>query len=246
MITPDGNITQTQIDAFDSISSVPVYVVCSFEKNPYSASILYERSFMGGLHVVHDSGDEEFFPLDGLGFGSPDVVKTNNGFIAGFISQSGKVKFTNLSGSLPSQVSYDLEGVFYQNLRKCENSFIALSGDGYVYRIDMDYLSGELYKTGNISPEVWENAVSKIKIPYFTARKGEVFVCDFDLDGYEELFVCGDGNLIFGFRSNLEMIGNFPVTGYGKPLFVDLDGDNKNDAVTLSLDNKINAWHISY
>ncbi len=47
-------------------------------------------------------------------------------------------------------------------------------------------------------------------------------------------------------EENLEMIGCFPVSGYGRPLFMDLDGDRKNESVCLSLDNSLNGWRLIY
>ena len=42
------------------------------------------------------------------------------------------------------------------------------------------------------------------------------------------------------------MIEGFPVSGYGNPVFVDVNGDNKKDCLTLSLDNKIYAYKLEY
>ncbi len=47
-------------------------------------------------------------------------------------------------------------------------------------------------------------------------------------------------------EENLEMIGCFPVSGYGRPLFMDLDGDRKNECICLSLDNRLNGWRLIY
>ena len=83
-----------------------------------------------------------------------------------------------------------------------------------------------------------------MKIPYFTAKTGFISVTDYDGDGEDEIFVCGDGNMIYGFKNNLNMLEGFPISGYGNVVFMDVNGDNKKDCITLSLDNKLYAYKI--
>ena len=53
-----------------------------------------------------------------------------------------------------------------------------------------------------------------------------------------------DGNVIYGFNRELEILPGFPLKGYGKPVFSDVNGDGEADFVLLSLDGTINAWSV--
>lgn len=240
----DGDIARKKIEAFDDISTVPLLVKGSFEGKNTEKVVLYERSFMGGFHVIEAKEENsEFYPVDGIGFGMPDVMKNDEGFVLGFVSQSGLLTLTDISGFTPEQKTLQLDGIFYTNVKRCGNSFIALSEDGTLYSINGKEIIKEFWTDDNFEPE---KLIIKTRIPYMTARTAYITVTDFDNDGNEEVFVCGDGNVIYGFEENLEMIGCFPVSGYGRPLFMDLDGDRKNECICLSLDNRLNGWRLIY
>ena len=87
---------------------------------------------------------------------------------------------------------------------------MALSQDGTLYRIE-------------------NRNITKTRIPYLKVKSGTITAADYDDDGDEEIFICGEGNTIYGFRANLDMIEGFPISGYGNPVFVDVNGDNKKD-----------------
>lgn len=225
----DGNVSKIEVDSFDDISSTPLVYSAGNGKKDSEKIVLYERSFMGGIHVLSaESQTQNFYPLEAIGFGTPDVLLKEDGVMLGFVSQSGKLTFMDFSFAMPEEFSVNLDGVFYTNVRKCGSSFMALSEDGMLYRITKD------------------QEVTKIKIPHLTARTAVISVSDFDKDGKDEVFVCGEGNVIYGFRENLEMIGCFPVAGYGKPVFLDLDGDKKNECIFLTLDKKLNGCKLIY
>jgi hypothetical protein len=42
----------------------------------------------------------------------------------------------------------------------------------------------------------------------------------------------------------MELLPEFPVSGYGNPVFVDLNGDNNNDCLAITFDNKISAANV--
>lgn len=225
IVSADASVKENVIDSFDDITSTPVYIDNSF-------IAFYERSFLGGIHIVHDDGESDFIPVDGIGFGSPDYLKLSDQVYVGFVNQAGLLHISKASAENPVQIQ--LDGVFYLNVKACGESFIALSEDGTLYSVSAKENSEE-------SP-----LVIKTKVPHMTARSGKLSVADFDGDGKQEVFVCGDGNVIYGFRENLEMIGCFPVSGYGEPLFIDLDGNKKNECICYSLENKINGWNLIY
>lgn len=234
-VSENGKWSGIDVDSFDDITSAPVP-----GKN---FTLLYEKSFLGGIHVIKDSKDFDLIDVEGMAFGQPDYIKQkNSGAVKGsvkigFVLQSGKMLLIDYvtEGDMVGSYDFDIEeldGVFYLNAKACGNSFVALSEDGTLYAVD-------------VTKNIYER-VTKVKIPHMTARSGFITVVDFDHDGSDEVFVCGDGNIIYGFRENLELIGSFPVSGYGVPLFFDLDGNKFNECVCLSLDNKINGWKINY
>ena len=67
---------------------------------------------------------------------------------------------------------------------------------------------------------------------------------NYDSDGAEEIFVSGEGNSIYGFNSKLELLPEFPVAGYGNPVFVDLNGDLKKDCLAITFDNTLSAVNV--
>ena len=81
-----------------------------------------------------------------------------------------------------------------------------------------------------------------MKIPHITAKNGIVTVIPGGKD--ERVCVSSDGNVLYGFSSGLEMLPSFPLAGSGRPVFADVNADGKIDCITLTIDNKLNAWNI--
>ena len=142
------------------------------------------------------------------------------------ITQAGQLYVYDFNGELLDPFPVGLNGVFYMNVAMADGYLFALSAEGEFYRVGLDGKS------------------MRIKIPYFTAKTGRITVCDYDGQAGEEIFISGDGNSLYGFNSLMEMLPHFPVSGYGNPLFVDLNGDNKNDCLAITFDNKISASNV--
>ena len=107
--------------------------------------------------------------------------------------------------------------------------------DGYLFALSEE---GDLYRVG------LDGKAMRVKLPYFTAKTGRITVCDYDEKAGEEIFVSGEGNSLYGFNSALELLPGFPVSGYGNPLFIDLNGDNKNDCLSITFDNRLSAARV--
>ena len=58
------------------------------------------------------------------------------------------------------------------------------------------------------------------------------------------VYVCADANMIYGFNDNLELLNGYPLTGWGYPVFADVNGDKVDDFISLTLDNKISVWNL--
>ena len=108
-------------------------------------------------------------------------------------------------------------------------SFFVVSDGTYLYALSSD---------ATLSRIALDGSVVQVKIPNRTAADGELCV----LDG--QIFVSVDGNVIYGFNADLELLAKFPLQGSGAPVFADVNGDKKKDCVVLSLDKKLCAWNV--
>ena len=139
------------------------------------------------------------------------------------ITQAGQLYVYDINGQPLEPFPVGLNGVFYLNVEMADGYLFALSSEGVLYRVSLDGKS------------------MRVKIPYFTAKTGRISVFDYDEHSGQEIFVSGEGNSLYGFSSNMELLPQFPVSGYGNPLFVDLNGDNNKDCLVITFDNKIAA-----
>ena len=142
------------------------------------------------------------------------------------ITQAGSLYIYDVNGNLLPDFPLELNGIFYLNVKAASNYIFALSSDGELWRIS---LNGESLR---------------IRIPYFSAKSGNITVYNYDDQGEEEIFVSGEGNSIYGFNSKLELLPEFPVTGYGNPIFTDLNGDSKKDCLAITFDNRLSAANV--
>lgn len=194
---------------------------------------IYDRGFLGKINAYSKKGISSF-DVNGIGYGSPAIFTENHELKIAFITQAGNLYSAKygLNGFETPELPLPLENVFYLGLHPVKyknnnNVLVALSQDGTLYRIE-------------------NRNITKTRIPYLKVKSGTITAADYDDDGDEEVFICGEGNTIYGFRANLDMIEGFPISGYGNPVFVDVNGDNKKDCLTLSLDNKIYAYKLEY
>ena len=68
-----------------------------------------------------------------------------------------------------------------------------------------------------------------------------VFACIKDMNN---IYLTTDGNVIYGFNENLELLSGFPLAGCGAPIFTDVNGDRILDCLVQTIDKKINAWNL--
>ena len=83
-----------------------------------------------------------------------------------------------------------------------------------------------------------------VQIPNATAKEATLTVSKSINGQSANIFVGIDGNLIYGFNENMELLKGFPITGTGKPVFADINGDGSKDCFALTIDNKLNAWNL--
>lgn len=214
-----GNSAERYIDISGSIKSTPT--ICHDSKgNRYMG--IYDKSFLGKVIVLIEGTKNETYSFDfpGIAYGSPAILFNKNEELpyVGFVTQSGDMHIWNLNTQ--SEISVMLGAVFKSAPVACGEYFFAVSSNGSVYRID---------KSGDFI---------LIDIPNATCNEAFVSATS------DRIYVCPDGNIIYSFDTNLELVYPFPVTGWGIPVFEDVNGDNIQDCFTLSIDNKLNAYKM--
>lgn len=220
-VSHNGEVTNLETDVESSIKATP------FVKGDIIA--FYEKGFFGGIHVYKDLkpvSEEGPFELEGIAYGSPCIFTAGGKQYAAMITQAGQLYVYDLNGNLLEPFPVGLNGVFFLNVQMADDYLFALSAEGELYRVSLDGKS------------------MRVKLPYFTAKTGRITVCDYDEKEGAEIFVSGEGNSLYGFNTKLELLPEFPVSGYGNPLFVDLNGDNMNDCITITFDNKLSAEKV--
>lgn len=192
----------------------------------------YEKGFLGCIHLIYDISNPESqieIPVDGIAYGSPALMREKNKLYIAFITQAGNLNIWETDGtsySLIENYPVNIDGIFYNNLTTIDNNFYALSQTGDLFKINL------------------AGGITLVKIPNLTGKSSWITGFDYNKDKEQEIFVCGDGNILYGFTKELEFLNNFPVAGYGQPAFADCNGDKKNDCLVLTIDNKLNAWKI--
>ncbi len=187
----------------------------------------YSRGFEG---LVYAFKNGEFMNLenpmiiDGIGFGSPCCVSHDSKTYTAFMTQSG-LFFLYADNEIVENFPLQLDDTFHTNAVFKDGAFFVLSDSAVVYKIMTD------------------GAFFGVKIPdSSTAVSG--FISVKNDSTYGGIYVCADKNILYGFDSSLELLGSFPVAGFGEPQFADVNGDRKIDCLTLSIDRKLNAWSL--
>jgi len=221
LVNEKGELKEYDFDIADQIKTSPsVY-------KDYLA--IYEKGFLGGIHLIKNNAgslEDSMIPVEGIGFGSPCIFEAFQEIYVAFITQAGELSVWDAEGNLQEGYPQLLDGVFFMNVKYVNDSLLALSEDGTLFKIGLN------------------GSVIKVKIPNLSAKSGYLTITDYDGDKSDDIFLSGESNAIYGLNTNLEYLGGFPITGYGVPVFIDLNGDKKVDSISLSIDNKLNAWKI--
>lgn len=209
----DGNIRQITLELFGSAKSTPS--IYEYDKNRNIVAI-YDKSFFGKIIVIQDWDDSKTvsFDVPGISFGSPVFISQKNKLpYMGFVLQKGDFYLWNLETQESSVVT--LGKLYQENAVNIDEFSYVVSTEGVITRIS---LTGETLD---------------VQIPSVTCN--DVFITTID----NLLYVCPDGNIVYGFDKNLEMLYPFPITGWGRPVFADINGDKIEDCFTLSVDKKL-------
>lgn len=202
--------------------------LCSYYDG--NCGVIYERGFLGKMYVLIDEkciNIDDPVILDKIGNGHPAIFKIDsNKYCAAFISLSGKLNIYSIENKNISMTqSVQLDGVYYMNVKAYNGFFYAVSSTGLVSKINS--------QTGEVTSVQIDNVSIKEGILNIQVYNNSPFIT-----------VSIDGNLIYAFNENLELISGFPVAGTGIPAFADVNGDNYPDCFALTIDNKLNAWNL--
>lgn len=219
------------VDRTGNIKTVPLDLTGSVKSEPAVSGTtvaVYDKSFTGKIFVVENGvcvNQDNPYAVAGIAFGSPAVLKTKDAQYVAFITQSGNLSVWR-NGEPDASFPKKLEGVFYVNVVASSSAFYAISADARLYRISLD------------------GSVLSVDIPQSTAREGFITVTAPNKNGIENVYVCADGNTIYGFTGSLELLSGFPLVGWGKPAFADVNGDNNADCFVLTINGNLNAWNL--
>jgi hypothetical protein len=188
---------------------------------------VYTKGFKGSIYLIKKDAcvnAGEPMSIDGIGFGKPALAEKGHTLYTAFVTQAG-LFYLFADGKTVSGFPVQIDDVFYTNVVYCNNFFFALSQDAQLYRIGFD------------------GSFISIKIPdAASARQG--FVTTVSSDGHDDVYVCADGNILYGFSSALEVLPGFPLAGCSIPVFADINGDRNDDCLVLSADKRLYAWNL--
>ena len=226
-VSPEGTVKKLQLELTGSIMAAP-----SLLKNE---AAFYDKGFSGGLLLVDTEKQRLTLrqQVFGIAYGSPALLESQKTKYLGFITQAGRLslwRFAEKTGEkaveLQQIADESLKGVFFTNLVSNGNYFFALSAEGQLFRITTD------------------GTVISVKIPNVTARNGIITVIPNGKTGANNIYLGVDGNILYGFNENLELLQGFPLAGSGTPIFVDANSDGNEDCLALTIDNKLNGWNL--
>ena len=225
IVKPDASLVTIEIPGL-SAKSEPVALAGG------KSFAIYSKGFLGKIYYFE--GDkclnaESPLEIPGIALGSPALLKSGGKTYIGFVTQAGEMNVWRTDTADGAQIEgfpMRIGGVFMTNVVASEKYFYALSNDALLYRISLD---GKLLT---------------VQIPNATAKEGYLSVRDSEHNGKLSVFVCADANVIYGFNENLELLSGYPLTGWGKPVFADVNGDKIGECIALTIDKKLVAWKV--
>lgn len=216
VVKDDGTYTEIQLPLDGEIMSSPTVLG--------NTAAVYEKSFIGSIYLINKDGQISNLlnplEIDGIGFDSPALMEASGAQYTAFITQAG-LFYLFKDGVALAEFPVETHNVFYKNAVACGSFFFALAEDAELYRFALD------------------GTYTSVKLPDATsAREG------FISTDSSNVYVCADGNVVYGFTQSLELLPGFPVAGRGIPVIADVNGDKKGECIVLSFDKKLYAWDI--
>lgn len=223
IVKPDASLVTINIPGL-SAKSEPVAL------DNGKAFVIYSKGFLGKIYYFE--GDkcvnlDNPFETPGIALGSPSIVSNGGKTYIALVTQAGEMNIWRADSADGEQVEgfpIKIGGVFMTNVVASEKYFYALSNDALLYRISLD------------------GSILTVQIPNSTAKHGYLSVREPEHNGRACVFVCADANVIYGFNESMELLSGYPLTGFGKPVFADVNGDKVSECIALTIDKKLVAW----
>jgi hypothetical protein len=234
-VDADGNqgVWETAFSA--PVRSPPSFLAIQSGRSIRHYAAVYPKSFFGETWLLDSDGavlpgwPVPISHIDdfGIGFGSPLLFAHNNRAHAAFVSQAGELSLYDESAAPVLPFPLMLDDVFYQQ-PVFDGEFLWLvSAGGNIFRVS---LAGEvLYQP----------------IPGFSVKE-EGFIAVFDGDGdrVPEVFITGEGNALHAYSRNFRSLEGFPLPVWGKPLFVEPQGNKKPEIFGMGMDQRLYRWQF--
>lgn len=223
IVKPDASLVTIELPELSSKSEV-----VSLEGSNVFA--VYSKGFLGKIYYFEGEkclNADNPFEVPGIALGGPALLKKSGKTYIGFVTQAGEMNLWRSDSADGEQVEgfpVRLGGVFMTNAVASEKYFYVMSNDAILRRVSLD------------------GSVLNVQIPDATAKEGFISVRDIHRNGKKSVFVCADANVIYGFNENLELLSGYPLTGWGKPVFADVNGDKTSECLALTIDKKLVAW----
>jgi outer membrane protein assembly factor BamB len=163
----------------------------------------------------------------GIGFGSPFVFYYNNNVNVAFISQDGELFVYDEAAAAVQPFPLKLNGIFYLQPVFDGQYLWLVSSEGTLYRISLD---GEV---------LFQD------IPNFSVKEeGYITTFDCDNDKVPEVFITGEGNALYAYTRNFRSLEGFPLPMWGRPHFVEAQGNKKAGIYGMGMDRKLHFWQF--
>lgn len=234
LVTERSSVVIVKADASVSVIEIPGL---SAKSEPVAlpdgkSFVVYSKGFLGKIYYFEGEkcmNLDSPFEIPGIALGSPALLKSGGKTYIGFVTQAGEMNVWRADSSDGSQIDgfpMRIGGVFMTNVVASDKYFYALSNDALLYRISLD------------------GSLLTVQIPQATARQGFLSVRAPEHNDRQNVYVCADANVIYGFNESLELLSGFPLTGWGKPVFADVNGDKVSECIALTVDKKLVAWKL--
>ncbi|MFP4550858.1 MAG: hypothetical protein ACLFNT_08645 [Spirochaetales bacterium] len=190
----------------------------------------YPKSFLAGVERFTIDGERSAgwpAPLSGIAFGSPVIIPRPGGsHWTAFVTQAGEVTVWDELGAPRPGFPIELDGVFYSSMvwSTSASSLYLVSEAGRIFRVGLDGQSDSATIRG------------------LSGQESSLEIAQADGRGPEEVFIYGAGNIVFGFASDLRPLEGFPVAGGRRPVFADLNGDEKPELITGGFNDTIYVY----
>jgi len=190
----------------------------------------YPKSLMGNVYASTLEGtNREGWPRSSMGISFSTPFKAGENI--GFLTQKGNLFLWDSEGTDIEGFPVPLAGVYYSTpievSRGRESIIAAVNHEGLLTLID---LKGEI--------------ISSRKFPHFKGKDVKIVVSE--IGGFESpvIFIYGGSNYITAVNTMLQVLPGFPVKGFTRPAFSDINNDGYTEVITAGYDKKLYIYTV--